>query len=105
MKVLLLVTMIALSGCSVMEVLGMLKPYSGLSVDTEIVAGDKQIDTEVTVKKETTTNTAESITQTYTTVNEADNYVPWVVAVIGFLLPTPTRLYYLWKNRGKKNGR
>ncbi len=94
-----LVMMIALPSCSVWD---FIKPSSGISVDTEIVAGDKAINTEVSGKKEITNNTAESISQEYTTINESDNYIPWIIALIGFLLPTPTRMYYLWKNRRKK---
>jgi len=98
----LLFVMLSLSGCSAMDVISLFKPSQGLSVDTEIVVGDKEIATEVTGKKVVTTNTAESINQTSTTVNESDNYIPWIIALIGFMLPTPTRIYYLWKNRGKK---
>ncbi len=82
--------MIALSSCSVWDII---KPSSGLSVDTEIVAGDKAINTEVSGKKETNNNTADTINQVFNTVNEEHNWFPWLMAVLGFMLPTPSRMW------------
>jgi hypothetical protein len=61
-----------LQGCSVLD---FIKPNPGLSVETELVVGDKQeeIATGAVVGKKQTTNTsntAETITQTYHTVNK-----------------------------------
>ena len=88
----IIIISLLLSGCSVWD---LVKPSSGLSVDTEIVAGDKEINTEVNGKKETTTNTADAITQTYNNVNEA--YPWWVVVllILGWVTPSPTQM---WKS-------
>lgn len=61
-----------LASCAPLDVIkNIVTPAKGLEVETEIVAGDKAIKTSVTAKKETTntTNTADTITQTYTTVH------------------------------------
>jgi len=68
----------------------------GISVDKEVMVGDKQekIDKgDVVGKKETTNNTAENITQAITTVNEANPTIPWLVAMLCLMLPTPTRMW------------
>jgi len=88
-----LAMMIALSGCALSDVFSMLKPSSGINTDIEVVAGDKAIHTEVAGTKETTTNTAENITQAITTVNEANPIIPWLVAMLFLMLPTPTRMW------------
>lgn len=71
------------------------KPGGGLSVDTEIVAGDKDetIATEVVGNKDTTHNTADAITQTYNTVNE--QYPWWIVLllILGWTLPSPSQIW------------
>ena len=82
-----------LSGCSVWD---FIKPSSGISVDTEIVAGDKHEEIAsgaVVGKKETTHNTADAITQTYNSVNE--QYPWWVVAllILGWVLPSPSQMW------------
>ena len=61
----MLFTVLFLYGCSPADLLSVVKPSKGLEVDTEIVVGDKQEDIAsgaVVGKKETTTNTAETIT-------------------------------------------
>ena len=81
---------------------------NGISVDTEIVAGDKEINTEVSGKKETTNNTADAITQTYNSVNE--QYPWWVIAllILGWVLPSPSHMWrgltslLPWKGKGRR---
>jgi len=89
MKYLIFVAFLSLQSCTVWD---FIKPSSGISVDTEIVAGDKEetIATEVVGKKEITTNTADAITQTYNTVNESMEWWIWVLMVVGWMTPTPT---------------
>lgn len=91
MKYLVLIALLTLNGCAVWD---WIKPAgNGISVDTEIVAGDKDINTEVNANKETTTNTADAITQTYNNVNE--QYPWWVIAllILGWVLPSPRRMW------------
>lgn len=75
---LILISFLFLQGCAVLD---FFKP-SGLSIDTDIetdvIEGNKTVGTEadvavdskITGKTETTTNTAETITQSYHTINE-----------------------------------
>jgi len=89
-----------LAGCSIMDFIPNPFDNSGLSVDTEIVAGDKEIATEVTAKKETTntTNTADIINQP--TINEAGtDYFLVIFALIGWILPSPRQLWLMAKSR------
>ena len=81
-----------------MDVVDLVKPSKGLQVDTEIVAGDKK--TSVTAKKETTNNTADSITQTYTTVNKGKSISDIVLYMfmsflLGWLAMPSTRQMWL----------
>jgi len=84
----------SLTGCALWD---FVNPFSqsGISVDAELVVGDKQIATEVTGKKEVTNNTAETVYNTYQEVNE--QYPFWVTAliVLGWVLPTPSEM---WNN-------
>lgn len=61
-----------ISSCSAWDIIGaVVKPSPGIAVETEIVAGNKHQELAsgaVVGKKETTTNTAETITQTYNTI-------------------------------------
>lgn len=86
-----LAVMIALPACSVMDVFSMFTPSDGISLDAQI--GDKEIHTEVAGKKETSNYTAESITNVANTVNEAEPLIPWLVAMLFLMLPTPTRMW------------
>jgi hypothetical protein len=101
MRKLLLSLLLAssLTGCAVWD---WIKPASdGISVDTEIVAGDKkeEIATGAVVgKKEETHNTADVIHQTYETINKQ---APWwviVLLIIGWVLPEPSRMWAGIKN-------
>jgi len=74
---------------------------SGLSIDTELVIGDKHTELAagaVVGKKETTHNTAEALTQTFNTVTEQNNWFPYLLAMLFLMLPTPTTMW-----RGLKN--
>lgn len=105
MKIFLLVLLLTLQGCTLWDII---KPKpGGISVETEIVAGDKeeQINSEVVGKKEVTTNTADSIVQTYNIANR--EYPFWVVAllILGWVLPTPSQIIKnisSWRPYGKK---
>ena len=93
MKSILLVLLLSLQSCSLLD---FIKPSSGISVDTEIVAGDKHEEIAsgaVVGKKETTNNAADAITQTYNSVNE--QYPWWVVVllVLGWILPSPRQMW------------
>lgn len=94
-----------LSGCTLWDVI---KPSSGISVDTEIVAGDKQQEVAtgaVVGKKETTNNTAETIQQTYHTVDEGlsiwDQFLMLLMAfLLGWLaMPDAIHMWKMWKSR------
>jgi len=84
------ILLFSLQSCMLLD---FIKPSSGISVDTEVVAGDKEINTEVTGTKETTTNTADAITQTYNNVNEAYPWWVLVLLILGWVSPTPTRMW------------
>ena len=104
MRIWILALVLLTSSCSVWD---FIKPSSGISVDTEIVAGDKQeaINTEISGKKETTNNTADTISQTYNTVNESMDWWIWMLMIVGWITPTPTRMWGAFINlfRSKKN--
>jgi len=106
MRAVILALVLLLSSCSVWD---FIKPSSGISVDTEIVAGNKQeeINTEVVGNKETTNNTADAITQTYNTINESMDWWIWVLMVIGWMTPTPTKMWGAFINlfRRKNNAK
>lgn len=82
--------MISLSSCYLFD---LIKPTGGLSVDTEIVVGDKSIATEVSGKKETTNNTADAITQTYNTMNEQAPWWVMLLLVLGWVMPSPSVIW------------
>ena len=86
MLAIVLTISIPMSGCVLWDIV---KPSQGLSVETEIVAGDKNQEAEIALNKETTNNTADAINQTYNTVNE--QYPWWVVLllILGWVLPEP----------------
>jgi hypothetical protein len=93
----MIATTLTLSSCTLWDVL---KPSSdGLSVDTEIVAGDKEVSAEVVANKETTHNTADVISNTYQTVNEQ---APWwviILLIIGWVAPTPSQMFRWVKSK------
>ena len=67
MRSLLLISLLTLQGGAIWD---FIKPSSGISVETEIVAGDKSEEIAsgaVVGTRKTTTNSAETITQTYHT--------------------------------------
>ena len=91
--VVLLISVLSLNSCALWD---FIKPSDGISVDTEIVAGDKseEIATGAVVgKKETTNNTADAINQTFNSVNE--QYPWWVVVllILGWVLPSPSQMW------------
>lgn len=91
-----------LTGCSMMDVVDLIKPSSGLSVDTEIVAGDKKQEVRTEIGAETNTYTAETIVNNVT----SSANIGWIIfGIVGLMLPTPTRMYYLWKNRTKSKSK
>jgi len=104
-KTLVLALVLSLNSCAIWD---FIKPTGkGISVDTEIVAGDKAINTEVSGKKETTNNTADAITQTYNSVNKQ---APWwiiVLLILGWILPQPSKMWsnltslLPWKGKGR----
>jgi len=107
-RIVLLCSLLFISGCSALDIVGsVVKPKPGIEVETEIVVGDKreEIATGAVVgKKETvnTTNTAETIEQTFTTVNEAKtDYLLIIIALIGWILPSPRQLW-LWAKSLRK---
>lgn len=91
-----------LSSCS--TVLDFIKPSSGLSVETEITAGDKKqtVRTEIG-EKTNTTNTADSITQSYSKVYNGptifDRFIQITMAfMIGWLaMPSARQMVLMVK--------
>lgn len=82
-RLVLLAVVMSLHGCAVLD---WIKPSSGIEVDTELVIGDKQeeIATGAVVgKRETTTNTAETITQTYNTIQKGKSI--WDIFLMMFM--------------------
>ena len=105
MKAIVLALLLSVSGCSVWD---FIKPSSGLSVDTEIVAGDKAINTEVVNEKTTTHNTADSISQVFNTINEDSNWITLGVVTIlgwfvGWITKTPIGMFNLFKRAFRRN--
>ena len=100
----------SLAGCSTLleSAIGLFSPASkGLSVDAEMTIGDKteEIATGAVVgNKEEVHNTADVLTQTYKTVNEAAPW--WVIAllILGWVLPEPSRMGS-WIMKTIKGGR
>lgn len=100
MRYVILTSILLLQGCTLWDVI---KPSSGISVDTEIVAGDKHQEVAagaVVGKKENTTNTAETITQTYNTIQSGksiwDNFLMMLMSfLVGWLAMPSTRQMWL----------
>ena len=109
---LLLASILYISGCSVMDLIPSIQPKPGIEVDTELTVGDKQVETQADVavrsrivgKREekkvttTTTNTADTITQTtYTTVNKTrTDYMGYFLALlVGLMLPSFRQMYLM----------
>lgn len=79
------------SGCNPLSALGFLKPSSGIDTDVEIVAGDKEIATDVSGEK--TVNTAENISYNIHEENKGPS-VLWVgFAFLGWILPSPRQIW------------
>ena len=105
MKYLFLIAVLFIQGCALLDYF---KPSSGLSVDTEIVVGDKEeeINTEVVGNKEITHNTADTIANTYQTMNEQAPWWVMILLILGWLLPMPSQMWrglvslLPWKGRG-----
>lgn len=90
---------LSLQGCAVWD---FIKPSKGLSVETEIVAGDKEqtVETTVTAKADTTNNTADTITQTYTTIQQGKSisdiaFMMVLSFLAGWLIMPSTRQMWL----------
>lgn len=99
-KVLTLVLALTVAGCSWMDVVDFVMPSKNGGIDTELVLGDKQEEIKTEIGAETNTYTAETIVNN---VTESAN-IGWIIfGIIGFMLPTPTRMYYMWKSRGKRS--
>ena len=98
MRGLVALLLLSLSACTLWD---FVKPNPGLSVDTEIVAGDKQQEVAtgaVVGRKENTTNTAEQIS--YHTVNEAGtDYWLFLIALAGWIAPSPRQIWLMIKRR------
>lgn len=107
-----LIAAIFLSGCAGLggAVLDAVLPGDdGLSVDTEIVAGDKEetieAGTGATIGNRESvdqSNTAEVVNQTITTVNESPALWLYLLGLLGWLLPTPRSMWEAvmrYKNR------
>lgn len=86
----------------------LVKPSSGLSVDTELVVGDKKQEVAtgaVVGQRETTHNTAETITQTYTTVDEGMGTFELILALtmafmLGWLaMPSARQMWLMIKQK------
>lgn len=89
MKYFLIGIIIMAQGCSALD---FIKPNPGISVDTEVVVGDKkeEIATGAVIgKRETsnTTNTAETIQQTYNTIQKGTSISQIIMMMLmSFLL-------------------
>jgi len=103
-KMIFIAVALLLGGCSMLDVLNVVKPSKGIEVDTEIVVGDKreQIETTVAAKRETTntTNTADTITQSYTTIQPSKTiseiaFMMLVAFLVGWLAMPSTRQMFL----------
>ena len=98
-KIVLLSLALSLSSCMLLD---LVKPSSGLSVDTSIVAGDQANANTANIGTETTSNTAEAITQTYNNINK--QYPWWIVLllIMGWVMPSPS---VMWSNLLRLLGR
>ena len=84
------------TACSMWD---MIKPSSpGLSVDTELVVGDKeqQVNTDIGH----TTNTAETIS--IQNVDESPSFLFMFLMVLGWIMPDPARIWGWMKNIFKR---
>jgi len=78
----LVLLLFSLSGCSAMSLVkGVFSKGEGISVDTELVIGDKDVTTELQVGSN----------QTATTITNNDSVSPFmlVLMALGWLLPDP----------------
>lgn len=90
--VIILLLSVLASSCSLWDMAsGVLKPTPGLSVDTEIVAGDKKEEVNTDVTGEKTVNTAENIT--YNITEDNVDYTLFIVALIGWIAPSPRQIW------------
>ncbi len=89
------ILVLSLQSCSMSDVFSMFTPSKGIDVDAELTIGDKheEIATGAVIgTKETTTNNAEQLSQVFNTVNEEAPLLPWILAMLFLMLPTPTRM-------------
>lgn len=78
---------VSLGGTASCSVWDFVKPSSGLSVDTELVVGDKNQTANVEVAA--THNTADNIIQN---IDNTDKFMT-ILALSGWLLPTPATMW------------
>lgn len=84
---------LSLSSCSALD---LIKPSPGLSVDTEITAGDKNQTAEVAGHKEVVT--ADTINKTYNTVNKRNYWDMIIFSVVGWIVGWITKTpYHMWQ--------
>ena len=89
---------ILLSGCAVLDALGTLIPDKGLSVDTELVVGDKQQEVQL---GDRSSQVAESIVnnegrqEASKIENNIQNLPEWVILllIIGWMAPSPSEIW------------
>ena len=84
MRVLFLVLVLALPGCAALKTASWLMPSSdGLSIDAELIAGDKQIDTQIGDRSE----------QRAQTINNVQDipllYILLFTLMAGWAIPSP----------------
>ena len=97
-----------ISSCSAWDIIGaVVKPSPGIAVETEIVVGDKQQEIAsgaVVGKKQTTTNTAETLTQTTNNIDYGrsiwDTFLLMLMAVgVGWLFaPSGRQMWIMLKS-------
>lgn len=75
-----------MSACSVWD---LVKPSSGLSVDTELVVGDKEQTVETRVGE--TNNTADTIS--IQNIDESPGFLYTFLMILGWILPDPARIW------------
>lgn len=80
-----------LTACSWSDIVGMVVPSKRGGIDTEIVVGDK--------KQVVSTKIGEQTQTAQTIINESTAYLPWGIALIALMLPTPTTMWNAWRKR------
>lgn len=108
----ILLSSILLVSCSPMDMVkNAIVPSKGISVDTEVTAGDKQIKTSVAAKSkvESTTITADSVVYNTPTTNYGpsiwDRILQLLIAfLIGVSMPSWRQMWLMIKNWTNKKG-